>query len=608
MRGFQPAAVEQQFADGGTVGFLKRAFGMAPKLYPSALDEQRQAQQRAQQQSKQPQEPQQQPSGVGALPRDYLRNPGAVLKRREQEAGLKDGGRVRPRGFVSGPGTQTSDSIPARLSDGEYVLPADTVRAVGVGKLDALRDATHTPASGFSAKQDREFFLADGGVASLASEEERLRRQNKPSADPFASMVSNTGGLQQRALASVQAGEQARADEQARKAAVAAGQANPSFIDVLTASSGQFGEPTDAQKTVGITAAPVTPTNQASVNGAPAVTSNAPTTNSPDLEDVQRRSKQALEPAAASAVQPGSQGSQIMPGVYSHGRGQYSDNQAGMGFSPGFTGQPSVQNMAAADALAARSRQESANRVLTDQAAQQPQGFQAPVVRSSLNDWQIRNNLRNLETSAKYGPLGMPARLVARMGAKTPEAQAYLAARQADLKAQGLQPEADLATMRENAGLQRTGMEQAGANQRAAYANALGQDRLALDNQRFGLDAQAKGFDIRQARRKEGVLQRYDAAKTDDERAALVKQFPDVFGKQDGNWKLQVTPATKNMDGSTSEGSVIRYNDRTGQVERVNLDGQQQSGPSGVPNIGDVRGGYRYKGGNPNNQASWEKL
>ena len=32
---------------------------------------------------------------------------------------------------------------------------------------------------------------------------------------------------------------------------------------------------------------------------------------------------------------------------------------------------------------------------------------------------------------------------------------------------------------------------------------------------------------------------------------------------------MQVTPQTKNVDGSTTEGSVIRYNSRTGEVQRV---------------------------------------
>jgi hypothetical protein len=42
-------------------------------------------------------------------------------------------------GKVSGPGTKTSDSILARLSKGEYVLPAESVAQVGLPTLEALR-------------------------------------------------------------------------------------------------------------------------------------------------------------------------------------------------------------------------------------------------------------------------------------------------------------------------------------------------------------------------------------------------------------------------------------------------------------------------------------
>jgi TP901 family phage tail tape measure protein len=41
-------------------------------------------------------------------------------------------------GYVSGPGTDTSDSIPARLSNGEYVLRAAAVRRIGVSELDQM--------------------------------------------------------------------------------------------------------------------------------------------------------------------------------------------------------------------------------------------------------------------------------------------------------------------------------------------------------------------------------------------------------------------------------------------------------------------------------------
>ena len=41
-------------------------------------------------------------------------------------------------GYISGPGTPTSDSIPAMLSNGEYVVKASTVRKVGVAALNDL--------------------------------------------------------------------------------------------------------------------------------------------------------------------------------------------------------------------------------------------------------------------------------------------------------------------------------------------------------------------------------------------------------------------------------------------------------------------------------------
>lgn len=39
-------------------------------------------------------------------------------------------------GEIVGPGTGTSDSIPARLSDGEFVLTAQAVRGAGNGNRD----------------------------------------------------------------------------------------------------------------------------------------------------------------------------------------------------------------------------------------------------------------------------------------------------------------------------------------------------------------------------------------------------------------------------------------------------------------------------------------
>jgi len=55
--------------------------------------------------------------------------------------GYYAGGMIKnfmPGGNVTGPGTGTSDSIPAMLSDGEYVIKASSVAKYGVGTFDAL--------------------------------------------------------------------------------------------------------------------------------------------------------------------------------------------------------------------------------------------------------------------------------------------------------------------------------------------------------------------------------------------------------------------------------------------------------------------------------------
>lgn len=62
--------------------------------------------------------------------------------------GFADGGKVHDgAGPVSGPGGPVDDKVPAMLSNGEYVLPADTVKAIGKKKLDRLVADTHTPAA-----------------------------------------------------------------------------------------------------------------------------------------------------------------------------------------------------------------------------------------------------------------------------------------------------------------------------------------------------------------------------------------------------------------------------------------------------------------------------
>ncbi|MFO0497137.1 MAG: phage tail protein [Betaproteobacteria bacterium] len=67
-------------------------------------------------------------------------------------------------GLVSGPGTSTSDSIPARLSAGEYVLRADAVRRLGVDFLHALNGGFAVP-----RWQGVRLAFAEGGLVPPAA-------------------------------------------------------------------------------------------------------------------------------------------------------------------------------------------------------------------------------------------------------------------------------------------------------------------------------------------------------------------------------------------------------------------------------------------------------
>lgn len=68
-------------------------------------------------------------------------------------------------GLVRGPGTGTSDSIPARLSAGEYVVRAAAVRSIGTGALDAINGLKRPP----TVVSGRMAFAAGGLVPAASS-------------------------------------------------------------------------------------------------------------------------------------------------------------------------------------------------------------------------------------------------------------------------------------------------------------------------------------------------------------------------------------------------------------------------------------------------------
>lgn len=87
---------------------------------------------------------------------------GAVedIKARGLRAMVRHGAVHYGKGAVEGPGGPTEDKVPAMLSDGEYVIPSDTVEAVGKENLDRLVAENHQPVHQY----------ADGGFVSYTND------------------------------------------------------------------------------------------------------------------------------------------------------------------------------------------------------------------------------------------------------------------------------------------------------------------------------------------------------------------------------------------------------------------------------------------------------
>lgn len=88
------------------------------------------------------------------------------------------GGGFASGGYVSGPGTSTSDSIPARLSAGEYVIRADAVRRVGRNFLDNINGLKSMP-----AMANGTLAFADGGIVPNIEIPDRQPAQTNTTVD-----------------------------------------------------------------------------------------------------------------------------------------------------------------------------------------------------------------------------------------------------------------------------------------------------------------------------------------------------------------------------------------------------------------------------------------
>jgi hypothetical protein len=500
------------------------------------------------------------------------------------------------RGFNPG-----GDKVPVNLSNGEFKIPPEQVHAVGVQALDQMKNATHRPVRGFAPKaspeEPRQFFR-DGGV--VWEDTDTLKAGTMA-----AGGAAYAGG---KALAPIAtglgyAGPGRMAADIAKTAATRAAKASvpgipktavggfapalalgTTAVDTATTPTEdyrkRFGMETDDPSLMGdigvralgaasdlgnnitlglagklfrdkqeAVTAPAAPAQNPTATSLAAGTQSAPVSGS--LNQPKPQPESPSEPATTTARE-------VVPGVFNHGRGQYSDQASGMGTPEGFTGQPSAENMARMDAIANRSQQESMARVTARgfpgagggpgsgpvEPGSFTGGFSGVIgtdPRKAQQDRE-RSQLMSALTSPVAGARGLTA--AQRNGTLQLMNQESQAAQAQDRNATALQQ----TRMQGDVQRETTGMREAGDTGRANARNSI-------DSRRVAVEEQVRGFDVRHGQRQEKLYERYDAAKTPEERTAVAQQIRDLQGKtSESNARMEVVrgsvdPTTGKRDG-----------------------------------------------------------
>jgi hypothetical protein len=221
--------------------------------------------------------------------------------------------------------------------------------------------------------------------------------------------------------------------------------------------------------------------------------------------------------------------------------------------------------MAAADALAQRSQQASAGRVAAAAAAPVERGWSG-VIGMDPAAGRERRELVSALTTPVAGARGLTAAqrngMLSLLDQEARGAQAKAnnatALQQTEIQT-GTQR--DLAAMREAGDNGRAVLREAGEANRAGARNSIDQGRL-------GLEQQVRGFDIRAGQRQERLHQRYEAAKTPEERSAIAQQIRDLSGKTEQANRFTVVSGGQEWDaaaGAMRNVPARVLNNQTGQ-------------------------------------------
>jgi hypothetical protein len=429
--------------------------------------------------------------------------------------------------------------MPVRLSDGEYKLPPEQVMAIGEAVLKFMKDATHTPVNGEDGGQtDAEVAevaeargFAPGAAERMAEMPEQLyadggliendvtRVGNSYSggnvggsitvngAAPGGTFNENPGSR----LAAPPVPRPATGAVSVIRATPPASPATPPTVATPTAAAPMGWQARQDQRNLEVSASSImdSPERRAAQErlGMLPAAGFQPRrfADGGTVEDDFRKrlaqiptggpagwtgGGQATAPAPIAAATTPTAAPQAPSGALSRAVSYVAPSPvpslATQAMSASPQPQPlsdrpiSTQNMDAAQGLASRGA--------ADALAQLPnapqQSVQTPLIRHSGNDWQARNDLRNLEVSAKS--ITADGGRFDRNKGESPEALAYRAALGTDAALRGSAPALAQQAIKEQGDLQRTALMNEGAQERTATQEQGLNMRAMIEARRSG--------------------------------------------------------------------------------------------------------------------------
>lgn len=311
------------------------------------------------------------------------------------------------------------------------------------------------------------------------------------------------------------------------------------------------------------------------------------------------------QPEAPTAEAPKAR--QIAPGIFRSGN-SYGDSSEAAISGPRGSGQPSARNMAAADALASR----YAGPGMTQpsglaQQAQQPQGPSAYIPKDTGGYGLLDKGYRDRRAAMMDAQQMKPGARTA-LAALLKEQSA-----QGDREAQAEQNTADRGFRQGENALDRglksqelmARMDDSAAT-RQLRAQEL-QDNMATN----AVKRDAAGVEVTSAKQMADLRGQYLNAKTDAERNDAARKLQALSGKADTSLKdnFMVVGGGQEWDANAMAMRNVPQQLIDLRTGRPVTGGQQQGQqPQGAPAVGTVKGGYRYMGGDPGQQSSWQKI